>query len=115
MSGATQSGIVKFFNATKGWGYIIPDGGGDDVFLHASAIEDRHDLNDLRDVGDRSGDFLGTQVELLQSRAVAERAVRDLALLSDPAYQESLNRPSGWRALWRMVGGGTPPPENVEA
>ena len=70
--------------------------------------------SEAMEVGDRSGDFLGTQVELLQSRAVAERAVRDLALLSDPAYQESLNGPSGWRALWRMVGGGTPPPsENL--
>ena len=42
------TGTVKWFNATKGFGFIQPDTGGKDVFVHISAVE-RAGLNDLRE------------------------------------------------------------------
>lgn len=45
------SGTVKFFNGAKGFGFITPEGGGKDVFVHATALE-RAGLRTLNE-GDR--------------------------------------------------------------
>ncbi len=42
------TGTVKWFNTTKGYGFIQPDEGGKDVFVHVTAVE-RSGLKGLRD------------------------------------------------------------------
>jgi CspA family cold shock protein len=46
MTMATINGTVKFFNTTKGFGFISPEGGDKDAFVHISAVE-RSGLNGL--------------------------------------------------------------------
>ncbi|MBO9474703.1 MULTISPECIES: cold-shock protein [unclassified Shimia] len=66
------TGTVKWFNTTKGFGFIAPDEGGNDVFVHISAVE-RSGLTGL-------ADNQKVSYELRAGRDGRESAV-DLALL----------------------------------
>lgn len=67
-----QSGKVKWFNAQKGYGFIEPEAGGQDVFVHISAVE-RAGLQSLAEgqkisyellVDKRSGKFSADQLQI---------------------------------------------------
>jgi cold shock protein len=68
-----SAGTVKFFNEQRGFGFIAPDGGGDDVFVHARAL-DRTGLSHLLEgqkvsfdlePDRKSGKMRATNVQLL--------------------------------------------------
>ncbi|MCY6382256.1 cold-shock protein [Hoeflea prorocentri] len=56
------TGTVKWFNGTKGYGFIAPDDGGNDVFVHISAVE-RSGLSGLNE-----GDKVSYEIQVDQAR-----------------------------------------------
>ena len=63
-------GTVKFFNTSKGFGFIAPEGGAKDVFVHATAVEaaGMHSLNEGQKVSfDEQPDAKGTKAVNLKA------------------------------------------------
>ena len=58
-------GIVKWFNPTKGYGFIAPDTGGKDVFVHISAVQ-KAGMRTLNE-----GQKLGFEIEMQQNGRAA--------------------------------------------
>lgn len=67
------TGTVKWFNVQKGFGFITPDGGGKDAFVHISALE-RSGLTDLRE-GQKVG------YELISDRRTGKMAAERLTVM----------------------------------
>ncbi len=63
--GSMPSGTVKWFNPTKGYGFIAPETGGKDVFVHISAVQ-KAGLRSLNE-----GQRLGFEVEQQQNGRAA--------------------------------------------
>jgi len=59
------TGTVKWFNATKGYGFIVPQDGGKDVFVHITAVQ-AAGLNGLND-----GQKVSYEVEMERGKAAA--------------------------------------------
>ncbi len=100
-----STGTVKWFNAQKGFGFIQPDDGTKDVFVHISAVE-RAGFNDLRE-GQKISFELTTDrrsgkvsADKLAGRRVSLRYAAAFARRSDPSR-------SGWprrRACFQLTG-----------
>ncbi len=68
------NGTVKFFNHTRGFGFIEPDDGGSDAFVHISAVE-RSGIADLRE-GQKVG------FELVSDRKSGKMSADNLKVLA---------------------------------
>jgi CspA family cold shock protein len=68
-----SQGTVKWFNSEKGFGFITPDDGGKDAFVHISAVE-RSGLNQLRE-GDK------VSFELVADRRSGKMSAEKLAIV----------------------------------
>src|SRR5207248_2215358 len=85
-------GTVKWFNGQKGFGFIQPDDGGKDVFVHISAVEraGMHNLNEGQKV---SFDVVSAALSMRSSRVIRPCGMENLsaraAIISDAVSIES--------------------------
>src|SRR6516162_7606094 len=97
------TGTVKWFNATKGFGFIQPDDGGQDVFVHISAVE-RSSLGSISEGQKLSYELNGTSAAERCPRANSARPRQGL----DAAFQrlldrsDSRGRPSERTGTWEI-------------
>jgi len=80
------TGTVKWFNPTKGYGFIQPQGGGRDVFVHISAVE-RAGLSSLN------------EGQVVQYEIVSNRGKESAENLKAPSCPRTLSSWRGW-TLW---------------
>lgn len=90
-------GTVKFFNPSKGYGFISPDDGSPDVFVHASALE----RSGLRELGE--GDQVTFEVE--EDRRSGKLAAIDLRVTAAGAGASGRSAGRSWDEGGRGQGG----------
>jgi CspA family cold shock protein len=83
-------GTVKFFNESKGYGFIAPDGGGNDAFVHVTAVE-RAGMRSLRENQRISYDIEQDNRGKLSAVNLknAEEATQPVASETQPATDEA--------------------------
>src|SRR5580704_10444281 len=91
-------GVVKFFNGAKGFGFIAPDGGGADIFVHVSAVE-RSGLGGLNE-----GDQVNYEIEA--DRRSGKPAAVDIEVTGSAPVPARPPRSGPPRSFDRAPGGG---------
>ena len=94
-----MQGTVKFFNDTKGFGFITPDGGGNDAFVHVTALE-ASGLKTLREgrqlsydlAPDRRGRESATNVQALYAQRRWPDLCEGRASAEDPKMQSNATK-----------------------
>ena len=90
------TGTVKFFNEIKGYGFIAPDGGGNDAFVHMTAVE-RAGMRSLRENQRVSYDLQQDNRGKMSAVNLknAEESTQSEASAVEPANDEQQAAPTG--------------------